>query len=238
VTTQHDVTLGWVEDYTTLLLQAVDRLTDDELGARSALPGWSRRQLLAHIGFNAEALRRLLHWAASGDTTPMYASKEQRAAEIAEGAAWEPAQLRQFVQESAASLATDVAELEEPHWRNEVVTAQGRTVPASEIIWLRAREVCIHVVDLHTGLVFADLPLDFCSRLVTEICALRSKRRDGPQLRLVTAEGHPAGATDGAGTQVTVTGDVNSLACWLSGRGPGSLEHGLGQDLPTIPAWI
>jgi maleylpyruvate isomerase len=58
-------------------------------------------------------------------------------------------------------------------WAAEVVTAQGRTVPATEIPWLRAREVCVHVVDLGTGLTFADLPEDFLTALVADIKAKR-----------------------------------------------------------------
>ncbi|TGZ12556.1 hypothetical protein DV517_66400 [Streptomyces sp. S816] len=60
---------------------------------------------------------------------------------------------------SAERLADGLDRLTEEHWRHEAVTAQGRTVPATELPWMRAREVCVHAVDRSTGVVtFADLP--------------------------------------------------------------------------------
>ena len=48
----------------------------------TALPGWTRKHLVAHLAGNAEALLRLLHWAGTGERTPMYTSPEQRNADI------------------------------------------------------------------------------------------------------------------------------------------------------------
>ena len=62
----------------------------------------------------------------------------------------------------------------------EVVTAQGRTVPASETPWMRAREVLVHAVDLGTGTTFADLPgADFLEALCLDVVA---KRGDVPEI--------------------------------------------------------
>ena len=38
----------------------VNELTDDELDGPSLLPGWSRRHVIAHVGYNARALTRLV----------------------------------------------------------------------------------------------------------------------------------------------------------------------------------
>ncbi len=45
----------WMQQGTTLLAKETD-LTDDALGEPSALSGWSRRHLLAHLAANADAL--------------------------------------------------------------------------------------------------------------------------------------------------------------------------------------
>lgn len=54
-------------------------------------------------------------------------------------------------------------------WQAEVVTAQGRAVPAAETPWMRSREMLVHAVDLGTGLAFADLPDAFLAALRADI---------------------------------------------------------------------
>lgn len=103
----------------------------------------------------------------------MYSSMDQRNADIESGATLPATRLAAWVNGSARSLAVAMDALTTDQWRAEVVTAQGRTVPATEIPWLRAREVCVHAVDLGTGLTFADLPDGFLSALVVDIQAKR-----------------------------------------------------------------
>lgn len=175
-------TPAWMREGTSLFLDAVDRLGDDDYAAPSGLPGWTRSHLVAHVAANADALRNLAHWAATGVATPMYASPQQRADDIAAGALRAPADLRFWAHTSAAALAGDLGGLDEARWQTPVVTAQGRTVPATEIVWMRAREVWIHAVDLDTGLGFAALPEGFLTELVAEIVAKRGLDAvpDGP----------------------------------------------------------
>lgn len=180
---------SWMDRGTELFLGTVDRLTDDELSAPTALDGWTRRHVIAHVHGNAEALRRLLTWAATGVENRMYSGPRQRAEEIETAARLPADELRALVHESAASLAKDMDALPENAWHNLVVTAQGRTVPAEEIPWMRAREVAVHAVDLDHGVGFADLPDGFNAALVADAAARHA------------AKGHAAG-----------------LAAWLSGR--------------------
>ena len=49
---------------TAFFAQRLAELTDDELDGDTLLDGWTRKQLLAHVGYNAAALCRLLDWAA------------------------------------------------------------------------------------------------------------------------------------------------------------------------------
>lgn len=172
----------WMDEATRLFLGAVDRLADDELDAPTALPGWTRRHLIGHVHGNAEALRRLLSWAATGVENRMYAGPRQRADEI-EVLAQRPAtELRSLVHASANSLADDMDALPGDAWSNLVVTAQGRTVPAEEIPWMRAREMAVHAVDLGSGVTFADLPEDFDTRLVSEAAARHASRGQAADL--------------------------------------------------------
>lgn len=172
--------MTWVEAGTGLFLAELAKV--EEYDRPTGLAGWSVAHLAAHVHFNAEALRRLVSWAATGIEARMYASPEQRATEIEEGARLAPAELHQRVQESATALAEDLAGLEDARWDAEVVTAQGRTVPARQIPWLRAREVMVHALDLGTGLTFADLPGDFTTELLVDVVHKRAGVGEAPAL--------------------------------------------------------
>lgn len=172
----------WVKEATQLFLDGVDQLDDADFASPTGLPGWTKAHLIAHVHFNALALRRLARWAATGDPHPMYASSEQRNDEIASGSRLPPATLRLVVRHSAALLAEDLAALTDESWLREVVTAQGRTVPATEIPWLRAREVAIHAVDLGIGVTFDNLPDDFVNALLVDVVRRRSNLGEGPGL--------------------------------------------------------
>jgi len=164
-----DGALAWVERGTAVLTAAVATLDEQTMSEPSRLPGWNRKHLIAHVAANADALGNLVHWARTGQRTPMYSSMEQRDADIEAGSRLPADELAGWLTGSAAALAAAMGVLDEEQWSAEVVTAQGRTVPATEIPWLRAREVCVHAVDLGTGVTFADLPGGFLSALVADI---------------------------------------------------------------------
>ena len=69
-------------------------------------------------------------------------------------------------------------------------------MPASEIPWLRAREVWVHAVDLGRGVEFADLPDDFLRALEEDIVTRRGPvpHVDGPlAARVAWLAGRPHG---------------------------------------------
>lgn len=233
--TGREEALEWSRTCTAAVRACADRLDEQTLDEPSALPGWSRRHVLAHLGFNAEAVRRLATWARTGVRTPMYPSREVRDAEIADGATWDAARLRAFLADSADALAADLAALPEEAWDAEVVTAQGRAVPASVLPWMRAKEVAVHAVDLATGTSFADLPPGLCEALVDDVAALRAARGDGPALRLQA--GARTWDVPGFGQPVTVRGDAPALAAWLTGRGDTGLSA-QGGELPVLGPWL
>jgi len=172
----------WTRQGTKLFLDAVAELSDAAFDEPSGLPGWSRRHVVAHLHYNAEALRRLVSWAATGVEQPMYASSQARGEEIEQGALLPVGTLRQLVATSATALESDLDALPETAWAAEVRTAQGRLIPASQIPWLRAREVAVHAVDLRAGVTFADLPEGFVAELLVDVVRRRAEYGDGPDL--------------------------------------------------------
>jgi maleylpyruvate isomerase len=168
-----DAARSWAEDGDKLVHEALAGLDETAFHAPSGLPGWTRRHLAAHLAANADAVANLVHWAATGERTPMYSSPEQRSADIEKGRTHTDVDLRHWFDVSAARLSEAMGALTPEQWSTEVVTAQGRTVPATETPWMRAREVMVHAVDLRTGTTFADLPPDFLEALVDDVIAKR-----------------------------------------------------------------
>ena len=103
----------WMEEGTALFLKAVDGLSTDDYDAGSALPGWTRKNLVGHVAHNAEALRNLTRWAATGEESPMYSSTGQRNDDIAAADTDDEAADEEFVEDEPVAepeqQITDVA---------------------------------------------------------------------------------------------------------------------------------
>ncbi|CAB4879711.1 unannotated protein [freshwater metagenome] len=80
-----DETRRWMQLGTALISNAFKGLDDTNFAAEIELPGWTRGHLVAHLSANADAIGNLVHWAATGEPTPMYASQGQRNGEINAG---------------------------------------------------------------------------------------------------------------------------------------------------------
>ncbi|MFD7055037.1 maleylpyruvate isomerase family mycothiol-dependent enzyme [Streptomyces mirabilis] len=214
-------------------------IDDAGLSKPSALPGWTRKHVVSHVGFNARAAGRLVHWARTGEVTPMYPDPSTRAREIEEGAHWSGQQLRELVQREQAALASALRDLDDSDWSFEVVTAQGRTVQAGEIPWLRTRELWIHAVDLDAGGDFPDLPPDMIDRLVAQ--AVQKRRAgDSPGLDVRLTDRNPGGTPVGSGDGPTpvVEGAAADIARWLTRREPRGLRTSDGTPLPELGPWL
>ncbi|MFI6873454.1 maleylpyruvate isomerase family mycothiol-dependent enzyme [Streptomyces sp. NPDC050400] len=218
-----------------LTFDAVAGLDDAGYAAPSALPGWTRAHVAAHVAANTEALSNLVHWAATGEPTPMYASPEDRAAGIERGRALPAARLTAWLRRSADALEAGMDRLTDEQWRHEVVTAQGRTVPATELPWMRSREVCVHAVDLATDVSFADLPADFLAALCDDVTAKRAAA-PGPAVTLRTATGS-RWELPGTGETFRVTGDLPAITAYLTGR-DADLRTADGSPAPALGAWL
>lgn len=154
---------------TAFFARKLGELSDAELDEPSLLPGWSRRHLIAHVGYNARALTRLVQWANTGVETPMYDSPEARDAEIDFGATLPARALRHLIEHAAISLDVEWRDSPDDAWAAVVRTAQGREVPARETVWMRTREVWLHAIDLDNGAGFGDVPEPVLERLLADI---------------------------------------------------------------------
>lgn len=230
--------LDWARRGTAYFLRRLNELSDAELDGPSLLDGWGRREVVAHVGYNARALSRLVEWARTGTETPMYADTEQRGAEIALGATLPAIALRHLVEHSAVHLDVEWRDLPDEGWDASVRTIQGRTVPARETAWMRTREVWVHAIDLGNGGRFVDLPPDLLDEIARDVLRAWARRDETPDLTLVASD-RTAPVQTGTADAPTVTGTTADLVRWLTGRGAGTgrLDSSTG-TLPPIPRWF
>jgi maleylpyruvate isomerase len=217
----------WAREGTARFSAAVAGLTDEQLREPSALPGWTRAHVVAHLARNADALVNLLEWARTGVETPMYANPEQRDGDIERGAKAPAGELRADLLRSGERFATRVAEMPAEAWRGEVRTRQGRLIRGAEVLWMRSREVWVHQADLGAGITFDSFPVDFLVELIGDVTGSMtalSVRIEAGEHTWTVGDGSP-----------TVSGTPAAVAAWLTGRTAGDDVHG---TRPELPGWL
>jgi maleylpyruvate isomerase len=231
------VTLPWMGAGTERLLRAVGALPDDAFGAPCRLPGWTRAHLVAHLARNAEALTRLATWARTGIDTPMYASAEQRAADIESSAAASPDTLRRELVETAEVFDAALAALDDRTWSATVRSALGRPMPATELPWMRVREVWLHAVDLDAGMDVSDLPPDVLDTLLDDVTGTLSAREGCPAATLAPTDRDRSWELGPDADRVVMRGTAADLVGWSIGR-TGSQQLTADGEIPTPPRWL
>lgn len=229
---------------TAFFAHKLNELSDTDLDGDSLLPGWTRRHIAAHIGYNARAISRLVEWAATGVENPMYPSAEVRDTEIRFGATLSPIALRNLFDHSAVHLNVEWRDLPADAWHHKVKTIQGRLVPAEETVWMRTREVWVHAVDLDNGASFFDIPEPVLSRLLKDITSAWATRGSDAGL-LIQVSGQETGHVvddTGADTPVVIAGPLAGVVRWATGRGTAGVtatQNGTILDkVPAAPTWI
>ncbi|MFZ8757518.1 maleylpyruvate isomerase family mycothiol-dependent enzyme [Microbacterium sp. HMH0099] len=213
------------------------QLDDADLDAPSLLPGWSRRHVVAHVGYHARAVARSVEGARTGVESRMYSSDTQRDEEIALGATLPTRALRHLVDHAAVHLDVEWRDLTDAHWDAAVVTAEGRAVPARETAWMRAKEVWVHAVDLGNGGSFLDFPPAVIDGIVSDVFRAWTRRGDPGAVVLRATDRETALGAYGQGGP-RVEGAAADLARWLAGRGARRLRVVGGGELPEIAPWF
>jgi maleylpyruvate isomerase len=239
---------------------SVTRALDDAgLAGPSALPGWSRSHVLAHVTAIGEAMARQAELAAHGELVEVYdGGAAGREAGIQAGA-------RRSVAEHVSALASLAERLDaawpaagSPGWDARVTYRDGTVVDALVAWW---REVRIHAVDLDAGIALDTWPralglhlLDFlgdrlADDVVVDLADEPTRLRTGPGgLRLATEPGvpphtgTPVGSDPGIDARaVVVRSRLTDVAAWLAGRTPDAepVAHRAGApvSLPEIGPW-
>lgn len=215
-------------------------LDNDQFTDPTLLPDWDVAHLAAHVAYNANALVNLVNWAKTGVETPMYASREQRNKEIELGATLRPDAIRNLHEHTLVRLDVAWRDVEPAAWEREVKTAQGRTVPMSETLWMRTREVWLHAVDLNQTAGFGDIPTVILETLVPEIVQKWSGNDLDKDYVLIDRDSgarYTTGDAEQSAATVEITGSLAGLARWVSGRGVFGVSSNL-DEVPAPPRWL
>lgn len=230
--------LEWMDAGTAFFTGQLARLGDHDLAGPSSLPGWTRLHVVSHMARNARALMNLVAWATTGVETPMYPSPDHRRDDIEAGTREPAATVRTDALREAVRLADALHAMAPDAWSAPVRTALGWEVAASEIPWMRVREVWVHAVDLDAGATVANIDQSVARALLVEAAERLSGRDDVPALLLVPAGGGGSLALGAVGSEpMVVGGSTQALAGWLLGRTDGDDLSSPGA-LPPLPAWM
>jgi maleylpyruvate isomerase len=236
---RHDptITVPWMRAGTELVVGAVTVMSDEALVAPSALPDWSRAHVVAHLSRNAEALVRLVYWAATGEVTPMYPNLDSRTADIEATAKEPPDVLCRELVATAALLDERIDALDAAGLAATVRSALGREMPAVEIPWMRVREVWLHAVDLGAGITTAQFPQALLVELLDDVAGVVGAKPDCPPVLLRATDSEDRWTLGPEEERTEVSGTLADLTGWVSGRGDSGLTTATG-SLPGLPPWI
>ncbi len=233
--TQQELTAKIVASLTTLraLVATIDATAAAE---PSALPGWSRAHLLAHIDGFARAATRQLESIGATEPFPMYdGGAEGRNNAIELLALMRADALVERVDQALAALGSAVNAIKAEQW--ELATGFRGTGSVAELFAAIWRESVIHSSDLLRSHSPANWEPEFNAHLFTELASRVPKSK-----RYIL---QPHGAQRialGSGDEVVVlSGTDFDLAAWLAGRqplGPVQATAGAdGADLPELGPW-
>ena len=215
--------------HTDRLVHTADTLTDPS--APSLCDGWTRGHVLTHVARNAEAIGRLADWAVTGTPQPMYpGGTRARDAEIEAGAGRPVEELRRDLVATAQALEPRIAALSGELASPRVEMRGGLEVAATQLPFLRLREVVVHHVDLASGFTFADVEEELLRDLVEDAVTRLRRTDDAPGLELVTDEGDRWTVGDGA---ARVEGPLAGVLLWLARQRPEGVRA-VG-SLPQLP---
>jgi maleylpyruvate isomerase len=222
----------------------VAKLSDEDVQAPSALPGWTRGHVLAHLAGISNAMARQLEYAARGETIELYdggMDGRNKAIDMAAGhdaathLADLTAALARVMKAFDALPGIKDSSANRTGWYAPISYRGGVVLDGGLALW---RELVIHTSDLLTGKGPETWSRPFCEHLFDFLAA-----RVQPDDRLVLQPLGLQPLSIGSGTRSTVvSGMITDIAAWLAGREPalGSLRASAaadGVDLPALLPW-
>ena len=215
------------------LVRTVDGLADDEYAVPTALTGWTRAHVVAHLVLNGEGLTAALRGVVEAKRVPMYRSQEARDGDIDELAGAAPEELRERLLASCTDLEGALAAV--PDVSSQVSIERvpgGRVFAVADVPWMRYREVEIHHADLGAGYDRSAWTPEFCAHVLDTM-----RTRGVADTRFSVEPTDLDGVWQYGEGGPTLTGSAADLAWWLTGRGDGEGVTSPEGALPQVGAW-
>ena len=234
-------TTSWADDLqlldgqTELLLASVASLDDGGVREPSALPGWTRGHVLAHLDGNAQGLGRLARWATDGIERPMYISSEVRNADVDLRAGRDARSHESALAQSARAIREDLGRLTPQRRDVDVVLGNGMALRAGALARHRLQEVCVHHADLGlSGYTWQDWPAAMATHMIRLVARDFADRGEFPVAR-VAFDDEEITIVPG---DTVVAGTPQEILAWLLGRASGEgLREAGGMHIPAAPRW-
>ncbi len=212
------------------------KFTDEDVNAPSALPGWTRGHVLAHLAGISNAMARQLEYAARGATVELYDGGQDGRTKDIEMAAGHNADAHRAEVQAGLDRALAAFDSLEANssWQTPISYRGGVVFDGGLALW---RELMIHTADLGAGLGPETWSRKFCEHLFDFLAA-----RVPPGEKLVLQPLGLPPVTLGGGRSTVISGMITDIAAWLAGREPslGSLRASAaadGVDLPELLPW-
>lgn len=159
--------LAWARRGTAYFARKLNELSDEELDRPALVPGWSRRHVVAHVGYHARKLSRLVEAARKGLDQEVITEPEHMNEDIAFGSTLPTHALRYLFAHSEVHLNVEWRDLPSDGWKAAVKNLNGDVIQISDTPWLRAQEIWKMAVALANGGRYSDFPPDLLARMGT-----------------------------------------------------------------------
>jgi maleylpyruvate isomerase len=152
--------LSWARRGTAYFARNLNELSDADLDRPALVRGWTRRHVIAHVGYHARQLSRLVEAARKGSDRETIPDDEVLNEDIAFASTLPARALRYLFAHSEVHLNVEWRDLTDAGWTASVRSLSGEVVAIRQTPLLRAREVWQMAVALANGGRYADFPPD------------------------------------------------------------------------------
>lgn len=202
-----------VREQTSLLLGSTIGFTDEDWARPTALSGWTRSHVAAHLADGAMAMIRVIEGLRQGIEQRLYESDAAKRRSIELGALASGLDLQIRLDTSASTLQVELPDLEFD--ARPVELRAGYRLPFRQLPLARLSEVVLHHMDLAPHFEPRDLPAAIAVELLRFQVDRIGRSGDYPPLKVVADEGY-TGVVGRIGDGIEMHGPAGDLLAWLA----------------------